>query len=217
MIRHSQRYHVLSVVDSVCAAQDAGEILDGKRRGIPVFSSVEDAGYRTRLVGTSQTSWMRGARYCVLLESLNNVSAAGEIEHGVWSCWNDSHPEVIVIEGQGSLMNPASLGGLEILAAARPDILLLQHAPGRNDYLGFPGHRIDSLRQQIQAVEAISARSVVAITISHEGIPSESIRRVCSDICRDVGRPVLDVLLEGADNLAELVASHLAKQDSPRP
>ena len=39
-------------------------------------------------------------------------------------------PDVIVIEGQGSLMNPAYPGGFEILAAGRPDAVVLQHAPG---------------------------------------------------------------------------------------
>ncbi len=51
----------------------------------------------------------------------------------------EKKPDVIVIEGQGSLLNPAYPGGYEILAAARPDLIILQHAPARKEYDGFPG------------------------------------------------------------------------------
>ena len=43
LVRFTHRYRVLSVVDSHFAGQDAGAVLDGKPKGIPVFASVEDA------------------------------------------------------------------------------------------------------------------------------------------------------------------------------
>ncbi|MCF8083485.1 MAG: DUF1611 domain-containing protein, partial [Deltaproteobacteria bacterium] len=36
LVRFTRRYRILGVVDSSCAGQDAGEILDGTPRGIPV-------------------------------------------------------------------------------------------------------------------------------------------------------------------------------------
>lgn len=326
LVRHSLRYRVLSVVDSRFAGRDAGEVLDGKKNGIPIFSSVgtavesarrdpstlvvglapdggrlspaarkdirkairlglnidsglhdfmsEDrelvdlarwygvvlrdvrktpprnqlrffsgkinevtslrvavlgtdsavgkrttawllvkaldaAGHSAELVGTGQTAWMQGAKYCVLLDSLINDFVSGEIEHAVWSCWYQSKPQVVVIEGQGSLMNPAYPGGFEILAAARPHIVVLQHAPGRMDYDGFPGYRIEPLPHQIQAIELISGKPVVAITVNHEGIAPGKVLNVCEKLSRENELPVFDVLLEGADGLAEVVASCL--------
>ena len=44
---------------------------------------------------------------------------------------------VPLLEGQGSLMNPAYPGGFELLAAGRPDAVVLQHAPAREEYDGF--------------------------------------------------------------------------------
>jgi uncharacterized NAD-dependent epimerase/dehydratase family protein len=58
------------------------------------------------MIGTGQTAWMQGARYSMIMDSLVNDFVAGEIEHAVWQAWNDQHPDVIIIEGQGSLMNP---------------------------------------------------------------------------------------------------------------
>jgi uncharacterized NAD-dependent epimerase/dehydratase family protein len=43
LVRHSEKYDVLSVIDSRCAGQDAGSLLDGAPNGIPVMASLEDA------------------------------------------------------------------------------------------------------------------------------------------------------------------------------
>ena len=43
LVRHSLRFKVLGILDSTLAGKDAGEVLDGKRVGIPIYSSVRDA------------------------------------------------------------------------------------------------------------------------------------------------------------------------------
>jgi len=43
LVRHSLRFRILGVIDSTKAGRDAGEVLDGKKNGIPIFKSVEQA------------------------------------------------------------------------------------------------------------------------------------------------------------------------------
>lgn len=43
LIRGSDRFQVTAVVDPDCAGEDAGEALDGQRRGIPIVASLEEA------------------------------------------------------------------------------------------------------------------------------------------------------------------------------
>ncbi|MEP6725615.1 MAG: DUF1611 domain-containing protein, partial [Bacteroidota bacterium] len=43
LIRESNRYEIAGIVDHAHAGKDAGEVLDGKRRNIPVFGTVQDA------------------------------------------------------------------------------------------------------------------------------------------------------------------------------
>ena len=43
LVRGSERFHVLAVIDSKTAGQDAGDIVDSKKRDIPVFGSVNQA------------------------------------------------------------------------------------------------------------------------------------------------------------------------------
>jgi uncharacterized NAD-dependent epimerase/dehydratase family protein len=43
LVRHSEKYDILSVIDSTCAGQDAGSVLDGVANGIPVLASLDDS------------------------------------------------------------------------------------------------------------------------------------------------------------------------------
>lgn len=168
-----------------------------------LVEALEAQGLTAEMVGTGQTAWLQGARYSIILDSLINDFVAGEIEHAVWSAWSERAPDVIVIEGQGSLMNPAYPGGFEILAAGRPDAVVLQHAPSRREYDGFPGHPIHPLKEQIQAIELISGRPVVAVTVNHEGLLPQEVDSACKAISRDTGLPAYDVLRHGASALAK--------------
>jgi uncharacterized NAD-dependent epimerase/dehydratase family protein len=132
-----------------------------------------------------------------------NDFVSGEIEHVIWNAWKEERPDVIVIEGQGSLLNPAYPGGFEILAAGRPDVVVLQHAPARKEYDGFPGYPLHPLDKQIEAIEMISGKPVVAITVNHEGIADAEIPAVCQSIRQQTGLPSCDVLLDGADTIVK--------------
>jgi uncharacterized NAD-dependent epimerase/dehydratase family protein len=161
-----------------------------------LVTALHEMGYTAELVGTGQTAWLQGARYSIMLDSLINDFVTGELEHAVHSAWSFSTPDVIVIEGQGSLLNPAYPGGFEIIAATRPDAIVLQHAPARRDYDGFPGYPIQPLAQQIDAVEKITGqRNVVAITVNHEDLPKEDIDCTCRAIHMITGLPVADPLM----------------------
>jgi uncharacterized NAD-dependent epimerase/dehydratase family protein len=173
-----------------------------------IVNALQQLGLRTEMIGTGQTAWMQGAKYVIVLDALVNDFVSGEIEHAVWSAWKDAQPDVIVIEGQGSLMNPAYPGGFEILAAGRPDIIVLQHAPARKEYDGFPGYRIQPLARQIGVIELLSGKRVVAVTINHENLPLEQIPLMCNAIEQSVGLPAFDLLQNGSKGLAGLLTSY---------
>lgn len=42
LVRDSSRYRILAVIDSASAGQDAGTVLDGIHRGIPIYASIAD-------------------------------------------------------------------------------------------------------------------------------------------------------------------------------
>jgi uncharacterized NAD-dependent epimerase/dehydratase family protein len=165
-------------------------------------------GIRAEMVGTGQTAWMQGARYGVVLDTLVNDFVSGELEHAAVSAWREARPDVLVIEGQGSLMNPAYPGGFEILAATRPDVVVLQHAPARRDYDGFPGYPIHPIETQIQAIELVSGKPVVALAVNHEDLAREEVREACDRLSRQTGLPCCDPLLDGVAPLIDAVLAH---------
>lgn len=167
------------------------------------------ARYNAEMIGTGQTGWMQGAKYSMIMDSCINDFVSGEIEHAVVSAYKNEKPDVIVIEGQGSLMNPAYPGGFEILAAGRPDYVILQHAPTRKEYDGFPGYKLHPLKKQIRAIEMISGKKVIAITVNHEGLKPDEILPACEAIAKDTGLPAFDVLAHGADKLIKLLEKKL--------
>jgi len=174
-----------------------------------IVNGFKNLGLGAEMIGTGQTAWMQGVKYGIIMDSLVNDFVAGEIEHAVWAAWKEEEPDIIVIEGQGSLMNPAYPGGFEILAAGRPDIIILQHAPARLEYDGFPGYPIQPLKQQIQAIELLSAKPVVAVTINHEDLSPDQIVPVCDAIQKEVGLPAFDVLKDGAGAIVKTLKAYL--------
>jgi uncharacterized NAD-dependent epimerase/dehydratase family protein len=180
-----------------------------------LVDGLNEARYSAELVGTGQTAWLQGARYSIILDSLINDFLAGEIEHAVWRAWDEVGPDVIVIEGQGSLMNPAYPGGYEILAAGRPDIVILQHAPARREYDGFPGYRLHSVRRQIQAIEFLSGKRVVAITLNHERLSDRGVEIAVERLHASTGLPVCDVLKHGIGPLIEVLVPYLEESEPP--
>jgi uncharacterized NAD-dependent epimerase/dehydratase family protein len=167
------------------------------------------AGYKAEMIGTGQTGWMQGAKYSLILDSLINDFVAGEIEHAVYTAWEQDRPDAIIIEGQGSLMNPAYPGGFEILAAGRPDVVVMQHAPARKEYDGFPGYKLHPLGQQIHLLEMLSGRPVIGITINHEDLALEEIPSICRAIEQVIGLPACDPLIDGVDRIVALLVERI--------
>jgi uncharacterized NAD-dependent epimerase/dehydratase family protein len=196
------RVAILGTDSAIGKRTTAWELVDGLDR----------AGHRAVMVGTGQTAWLQGAEYGVIMDALINDFVSGEIEYAVWRAWKETDAEVIVIEGQGSLMNPAYPGGFEILAAGRPHAVILQHAPARREYDGFPGYPLHSLERQIRAIECVSECPVAAVTINHEGMSEEEIPAACREISRATGLPAADPLRGGMEEIVALLGARIPEK-----
>lgn len=176
----------------------------GKRTtSVRLVQGLNAAGCRAVLVGTGQTSWMQGVRYGLIMDSLVNDFVSGEIEHQVLRAFREERPDVIVVEGQGCLTHPAYPGGFEILAGARPDGIVLQHAPARAHYDGFPDFPLAGVENEMEIIRLLSGRPVVAITLNHEGLKPEEVRAHAAACQKRHGIPCCDPLLDGVEPIIE--------------
>lgn len=174
-----------------------------------LVEAIGRAGLRAEMVGTGQTAWMQGARFGVVLDSIVNDFVTGEIEHAVWSAWKETRPDLIVIEGQGTLIHPAYPGGFEILGAARPDAVVLQHAPGRMHLEGFPDHPVAPPERHIEVIRLITGTPAVAIALSREGMEPAALAAAAAELTARTGLPAFDPLEDEAAALAALVIDRL--------
>lgn len=174
----------------------------GKRTtALRLVQGLNASGARAEMVGTGQTAWMQGVRYGLMLDSLINDFVSGEIEHQVCRAFRERRPDVIVVEGQGALTNPAYPGGFEIIAGARPDGIVLQHAPARLHYDGFPGYPLGGVEKEKKLIELLSGKPVIAITLNHAGLSVTEARRLATTYRSDFGIPCCDPLLDGVDDI----------------
>jgi len=201
-------------VDSLIVAVLGTDSAVGKRTtAFLLADGLAARGLTAEVIGTGQTAWMQGARYGIILDSLVNDFVAGELEHAVWSAWSELRPDVILVEGQGSLMHPAYPGGFEILAATRPRGVILQHAPARQDYDGFPGYEIPSVERHIAAIELLSPTRTIGISINGERMDPAAASAASARLAEQTGLPTLDPV---AGDVAPLVEAILAlRGDTP--
>jgi len=182
----------------------------GKRTtAVKLNQALNAAGIKSELIGTGQTSWLQGVKYGLLLDSLVNDFVTGEIEHAVYEAWINERPQVILLEGQGSMAHPAYPGGFELIAAGRVDGMILQHAPARKVYDGFDDYPMSPLEREIQILELLAQKPVVALTINHESMTEAEVRSTIADYETRYDKPTTDVLLEGCDKLVSLIRGRL--------
>jgi uncharacterized NAD-dependent epimerase/dehydratase family protein len=163
----------------------------------------------TVLIGTGQTSWMQGARYGILLDSLVNDFVAGELEHAIIEADRNESPDVILIEGQGALTHPAAPGGFEIMTSARPHGVILQHAPVRETYLDYFDEPIAPPEIHIQAIESVFRSRVIAIAVNSEGIDPAKIDDKVAELERRYEIPCCDPIAQGPQRLIDAVRALL--------
>lgn len=183
----------------------------GKRTtAVRLNQALNDTGIKSELIGTGQTSWMQGVKYGLMLDALINDFVTGEIENAIYQAWMNERPQVILLEGQGSIAHPAYPGGFELIAAGRVDGVILQHAPARKFYDGFENYPLSSLDREIQILELLAQKPVLALTINHEGMTEAEVQATITDYETTYQRPVTDVLLKGGcDKLVAAVRALL--------
>jgi uncharacterized NAD-dependent epimerase/dehydratase family protein len=173
----------------------------GKRTTAQILRAALAArGRKAALVGTGQTAWMQGVEYGLILDSLVNDFVSGEIEHQVLRAARDG-AEVVLIEGQGCLTHPAYPGGFEILAGAQPQAIVLQHAPARTHYDGWPQFPLAGPVRERRLLDDLGPGRVVAVTLNHEGLTRAQAAEAARRLEGELGLPCCDPLVDGADKV----------------
>ena len=180
----------------------------GKRTTATILArALESRGVRAVLVGTGQTGLIQGARYGVALDAVPSQFCSGELEATVVAAFEGESPDVILIEGQGSLGHPAYSTSSLILRGCHPDGVVLQHAPGRPHRCDFEQMSMPDPGDEIRLIELFATTRVIGLTINHENMTDAEVGAAITRYEAELSIPVTDALSRPADRLVDMIAS----------
>jgi uncharacterized NAD-dependent epimerase/dehydratase family protein len=171
--------------------------------------ATQERGLRSRFLATGQTGLMLG-HDGVALDAVRIDFASGAVEQIVMRHGADY--DVLYVEGQGSLMNPASTATLPLLRGSQPTHLVLVHRAGQETIHNFPDFSIPSLTKVIQVYETVAAAGgtfspakVVAIALNTFHLTATAAQQAIEQAQVETGLPCTDVIRCGADSLLDAI------------
>jgi uncharacterized NAD-dependent epimerase/dehydratase family protein len=182
----------------------------GKRTtAIQLMMALDESGVKTSLVCTGQTGILQGFKHSVPLDSIQGDYMVGELEQAIVRAYDEEKPRVILVEGQGSISHPAYVCGTRaVITASRPSGIILQHAPGRR-YRNFRKDELKlsmpKLDDEIGMLGLFSGSEVIAITLNHENMGPEHVKKTVVEYEERYGVPCCDVLRDGCEKLVKAI------------
>ena len=170
----------------------------GKRTTARMLKQACNAeGMKAEMIYTGQTGWLQGGKYGFIFDSTLNDFVSGELEQAIVSCWKDTQPDILFLEGQSSLRNPSGPCGLELLISGNAKHVVLIFAPKRK-YFDNEAHwgEIPSVASEIELIQKIGSK-VIAVAINTENCTDEEAYAYQKEYTASLGMPVLLPIQEG--------------------
>ena len=186
----------------------------GKRTTATILTkALNDLGLRAVLVGTGQTGLMQGARYGVALDAVPSQFCSGELEATIVEAFENEHPDVIIVEGQGALSHPAFSTSSLILRGCHPDAVILQHAPGRVHRCDFPSMSMPAPATEVRLIEMFANTKVIGLTLNHENLTATQVQVEIAAYSTELGIAVTEPLTGSIDVLTGMVLTAFPELD----
>jgi uncharacterized NAD-dependent epimerase/dehydratase family protein len=171
-------------------------------------------GLRSAFVGTGQTGMMiSGTGMC--LDAVRVDFASGAVEAEVVRCGRDA--DVVWVEGQGSLLNPASTATLPLLRGTQPTHLVMVHKAGLNHLQSFPHITIPPLQDVVPFYEQMASAAgvfapapVVGIALNTWGLDESAARAAVAAAEEATGLPATDAVRFGCESILDAVFGRVA-------
>ena len=165
---------------------------------IELNRATQAKGIRSRLIATGQTALMLGASG-VALDAVRVDFASGAVEQAVLN--HGPNHDAIYIEGQGSLLNPASTATLPLLRGSQPTHLVLVHKINLEHIQHFPEFSLPPLQEVIHLYETVAAAGgtftspkIAGIALNTYGVSDNEARSAIAAISDETGLPCADVV-----------------------
>jgi uncharacterized NAD-dependent epimerase/dehydratase family protein len=167
-------------------------------------------GLKAKFLGTGQAGIMI-AGSGVPLDAIRVDFASGAIEQIVMNAGDDY--DLLLVEGQGSLLHPSSTANLPLLRGSQPTHLILVHRAGQTSVRNFPDVPIPPLLDVIALYEslayaagAFAPAKVVGIALNTGHLSQVEADAAIADVRSATGLPCTDVVRCGGGLLVEALS-----------
>ena len=166
-------------------------------------------GIASAFVPTGQTG-IAIAGWGIAVDAVVSDFLAGATEQLVVEGYERGGRDLLVVEGQGSLVHPAYSGvTLGLVHGSAPHAFVLCHLAGSREVEGYPGHPLPSLVDLVELHEriALPARParVRALAINTRDLADDQARAAIAAAEHETGLPADDPVRVGAARLLDAV------------
>lgn len=169
----------------------------------------ERRGIKSKFIATGQAGMMISGDG-VALDAVRVDYAAGAIQQVVMQHGNDY--ELLLVEGQGSLLHPGSTATLPLIRGSQPTHLILLHKIGQETIRNCPDVKIPPLAEVVRLYEAVASCAgafgdikVVAIALNGGTLPDHVVRAEIDRVTATTGLPCTDAVRFGGDVLLDAI------------
>ena len=174
-------------------------------------------GIRAKFLATGQAGIMISGEG-IPLDAIRVDFAAGAVEQLVInSCDNQ---DLLIVEGQGSLLHPGSTATLPLIRGTQPTDLILVHRAGQTHIRNHPHVAIPPLPEVIKLYETVASAygafadvKVKAIALNTGHLDNTASLQAIEQVKQETGLPCTDAIRCGADILLDSVYPSLVSPE----
>lgn len=176
--------------------------------GLELYQWMREQGKRVGFVATGQIGiTVTGSG--IPLDAFKVDLACGAVEEAVLK---QKDKELVLVEGQGSLLHPGSTATLPLMRGSCPTHLILCHRAEKThlkfpEYIKIPNLKsfIDLNEQLVTVCGTYPAAKVVAIALNTSALTEEEAIEFIKKTEQETGVPATDVIRYGTDKIGQLV------------
>ncbi len=171
--------------------------------------AAREEGIKSQFIATGQAG-IAIAGFGLALDAVRVDFAAGAVEKTVMELSQDR--DLLIIEGQGSLLHPGSTATLPLIRGSQPTGLVLVHRAGAKHLRDLPEVMIPPLPKVMELYENVASGAgtfgtvkVKAIALNTYGMDTATAKQTIDDTQQLTGLPCSDVVRFGGKSLLSAI------------
>ncbi len=182
--------------------------------GVELTNALKKRGRDAKFIATGQTGIMVEGDGCPIDRVISDF-VSGAVEKMVLA---NQHREILVVEGQGSLIHPSYSGvTLSLLHGSFPHALIFVYEVGREAVTGVDHVRIPPLKRLIEINEMMASverpTRVIGIAMNSRRVSEAEANAERERVRAETGVPVCDLIRHGSDELVDAILRFQASRE----